>query len=79
MKTITEEIATLKYDEVLKLPRFKASLDKLLNRSEYGLILSIHSIMAEDLHSFVEKAINEGNAVLIERDRNGYVVTLWKD
>jgi len=76
---ITEEIAILRYDEACKLPRFKASLDKLLNRREYGLILSTHSIEAEDLHPFIEKAINEGNAVLIEREWNGYMVILWKD
>jgi len=77
--TQTDEIALLKYDEALRLPAFRASLDRLLNRRSFALILSPHSVDAEDLIPFISKAISEGNALLVEREWNGYRVTVWKD
>jgi len=76
---MTSEIEMLNYYEAIQLPKFKASLDRLLNRKAYDYILSIHHISPENLSQFVEKAISEGNAVLIQREWNGYMVTLWKD
>ncbi len=76
---ITEEIALMWHDEVVELPKFKDSLDRLLNKRAYNFILTTHSIEAEDLSQFVGKATDEGNAVLIQREHNGYMVTLWKD
>lgn len=72
-------IEALHYNEAIKLPKFKASLDRLLNKKAYDLILSTHSISLEDLSQFVLKATNEGNAVLIQREWNGYMVIVWKD
>ena len=72
------ELDALKYQEALNLPKFKVALDKLLNRPGFDLILSVHSITAEGLLSFIQKAIDEGNAVLIEREYNTYMVIVWK-
>ncbi len=74
-----KEIELLRVDEALQLPKFKASLDRLLNKISFDLILSCQSVATEDLPQFIEKATGEGNAVLIEREHNGYMVTLWKD
>lgn len=76
MKT---EIEALRYDEAVKLPKFKKSLDRLLNERAYEFILSTHSITQEELPRFIEKAISEGNAILIQREYCGYMVILWKD
>lgn len=73
------EIAALHYQEVTKLPKFKASLDRLLNRGVYDFCLTTHSIDPENLLQFVEKAVSEGNAVLIQQEWNGYMVIVWKD
>lgn len=74
-----KEIEMLRYYESVELPKFKASLDRLLNKKFYDLILSSHSVRKEELPQFVEKAITEGNAVLIEKGYNGYIVIVWKD
>lgn len=75
----SETLAMLKYTEALQLPKFKASLDRLLNRRNYDSILSTHSIDQKDLLQFTEKAISEGNAVLIQREYCGYMVIIWRD
>jgi len=72
------ELDALQYDEALHLPKFKASLDRLLNKKAYDYILSCYSVSSENLLQFVDKAIGEGNAVLIEREWNGYMVVLWR-
>ena len=68
----------LKYNEALNLPKFKAALNRLSNRKCFDYILDTHSVEAESLNQFVEKAVSEGNAVLIQKEWNGYSVTLWK-
>ena len=72
------ELDALKYDEALNLPKFKASLDRLLNRKAYDNILSCQSVSSENLLQFIEKATDEGNSILIEQEWNGYMVVLWK-
>uniref|UniRef100_A0A6M3IVI0 Uncharacterized protein n=1 Tax=viral metagenome TaxID=1070528 RepID=A0A6M3IVI0_9ZZZZ len=76
---IAEEISMLRYEEAVVLPKFKASLDRLLNKRAYDYVLTTHSVEAQDLPQFVEKAVNEGNAVLIEREHNGFMVVIWRD
>ena len=76
---VTELLQILKYNEAVELPKFKKSLDLLLNRKNFNYILGIHSVEAQDLCQFIEKAVSEGNAVLIEREYNGYMVIVWKD
>ena len=76
---LAEKVATLKYYEACKLPKFKACLDRLLNRAEFDWLFSTHSVDAAELLPFIEKAVKEGNSVLIEHEWNGYVVILWKD
>ena len=76
---MVSDIEALRYNEALQLPRFKASLDKLLNKKSYDLILTYHSMAKEDLPQFIDKALSEGNAILIERENCGYTVMLWKD
>ena len=76
---MVSDIEALRYNEALQLPKFKASLDRLLNKKSYDWILDCHSITAEDLSQFVDKAISEGNAILIQREYCGYMVTLWED
>ena len=73
------DIEALRYNEVIEIPKFKASLDRLLNKKAYDFILSVHSVTREDLPQFIDKAIGEGNAVLIQREYCGYMVILWKD
>ena len=73
------DLEALKYNEALKLPKFKAALDRLLNRREFDFILTAHSVPAGQLAGFIEQVISEGNAVLIEREWNGYIVVVWKD
>ncbi len=72
-------IGALHYNEAIKLPKFKASLDRLLNKKAYDYILSTHSVSPENLCQFVEKAVSERNAVLIQREYLGYMVIVWKD
>ena len=72
-------IEALQYIEALELPKFKASLDRLLNKKAYDLVLSTYSVTAEELPQFTDKAIGEGNAVLIQREWFGYMVVCWKD
>lgn len=76
---LAEEISMTKYNEAVELPKFKASLDRLLNKRAYDMVLTAHSVEEQDLCQFVEKAISEGNTVLIEREWNGFMVILWKD
>lgn len=76
---MVSEMEALRYDEVVKLPEFKNGLDRLLNKKAYDLILSTHSISPKDLSQFVEKAVSEGNAILIQQEWNGYMVIVWKD
>ncbi len=73
------EIETLRYNEALELPKFKAALDRLLNRKSYDFTLACQSVTAEALPQFIDKAISEGNAILIQREHCGYMVILWKD
>jgi len=74
-----EEVKKILDNEAVELPKFKASLDRLLNKRAYDSIFSVHSITLEDLPRFVEKAVNEGNALLIQREWNTYMVVVWKD
>jgi len=81
---MTEEYARLLRSSYLKssqvgLPKFKASLDRLLNRKAYDFILSAHSVDSDNLSQFVERAVSEGNAVLIQREYHGHMVVVWKD
>ena len=76
---MVSEIEALRYNEAVELPKFKSSLDRLLNKKAYDLILTTHSIEAENLSQFVDKAISEGNTILIQREYGGYMVVLWKD
>lgn len=76
---MVSNIEALRYDEAVSLPKFKASLDRLLDKKAYDFILTVHSISSEDLSRFVERAVGEGNAVLIQREWNGYEVIIWKD
>ena len=69
----------LHYNEAIELPKFKASLDRLLNRKEFEFILTTHHLNIEGLPPFIDKAISEGNAILIEKEYCGYNVALWKD
>ena len=77
--TIASEVELLRYNEAVELPRFKASLDRLLNKKAYDFLFATHSVTAEDLPRFIDKAISEGNAVLIQREYCGYMVILWRD
>jgi len=52
-----EDITTLKYIEALQLPKFKKSLDRLLNLKAYDTILSAHSIDEENLARFVSSGM----------------------
>jgi len=72
-------IEALRYQEALELPKFKAALDRLLNRKCFDYILDTHSVSPEELTDFVDKAICEGNAVLVQREYNGFFVVVWKD
>jgi len=76
---MVSEIEALHYTEAVELPKFKLSLDRLLNKKSYDWILVSHSVTAEDLPQFIDKAISEGNAVLIQRQWNSYMVVVWKD
>lgn len=76
---MVSSIEALHYNEAIELPKFKASLNRLLNKKAYDFILSCQSVTRENLLRFVDKAISEGNAVLIEREWNGYMVIVWKD
>ncbi len=76
---MVSDIEALRYNEAIELPKFKASLDRLLNKKAYDFILSTHSVSSENLSQFVEKAASEGNAVYIQREYCGYMVVLWKD
>lgn len=72
-------IEALCINEAVELPKFKAGLGRLLNKKAYDYILVTHSLTQQGLSSFIEKAIEEGNAVLIQREYCGYMVVLWKD
>jgi len=76
---IKNELEALAYDEMVKLPKFRASLERLLNKKAYMFLFTVHSITKEDLPQFIERATNEGNAVLIQHEHCGYMVVLWKD
>ena len=74
------DVEAMRYAETFELPKFKASLDRLLSKCAYDAILTtIHDIEISGLGQLVERATREGNAVLIERGYNGFAVTLWKD
>jgi len=73
------DIEVFNYREAFELPKFKASLNTLLNKKACDFILSAHSIDKEELLQFVERATEEGNAVLIQREWNGYMVIVWRD
>ena len=77
--TVISEIEALRYNEMIELPKFKAGLDRLVNKRIYNSVLSTHGVNPEDLLPFVEIAISEGNAVLIQREWNGYTIIVWKD
>ena len=77
--TTQEKIDALRYLEAVELPKFKESLDRVLNKTAFNFLLSTHSVTTEELPLFIEKAIREGNAVLIEREFCGSLVTLWRD
>ena len=76
---MVSEIEALRYSEAVELPKFKASLDRLLNKKSYDFILSVHSLSEEELPQFAERAVSEGNAVLIQREWNGFMAIVWKD
>ena len=76
---MVSDIEALRYDEAVSLPKFKASLDRLLDKKAYNFILTVHSISLEDLLGFVERTTSEGNVVLIQKGYNGYMVIVWKD
>ncbi len=76
---MVSDIEARRFIEAVELPKFKASLDRLLNKKAYDFILSTHSVSSENLSYFVEKAISEGNAVCIQREYCGYMVVLWED
>lgn len=73
------ELEALRYNEAMQLPKFRASLERLLNKEAYVSILSVQSLTPAQLPQFVEKALSEGNAVMIQREWGGYMVILWKD
>ena len=73
------DIDALRYNEALELPKFKVSLDRLLNRKEFDFIITTHYLDKTELSAFIDKAVFEGNAVLIEKAYCGYYITLWKD
>jgi len=78
--SIIKEISVMRYNEAVELPKFKASLDRLLNKPAYDSVLTTHNIPdQQDLSQFIERAISEGNVVLIEREWNGFMVILWRD
>ncbi len=68
----------MRFCETTQLPKFKKSLNRLLNRRDYDQILTCHSIPSEDLPAFIQQSLNEGNAILIEPEYCGYCVTVWK-
>ena len=74
---MVSEIKVLRHNA--ELPEFKKALDRVLNKRAFDFILFPHSISKEELPQFVEKAVAEGNAVLIQREWNGYLVIVWKD
>ena len=76
---IESDIEMLRHNEAVELPKFKESLDRLLNKKSYNFILTTRSVTVENLPQFIDKSISEGNAVLIQRDYLGYMVDLWKD
>ncbi|KKL07249.1 hypothetical protein LCGC14_2587880, partial [marine sediment metagenome] len=53
-------VEALHYNEAVELPKFKASLDRLLNKKAYDFILTTHSISTEILSQFVGRATLEG-------------------
>jgi len=62
------DIEALRYNEAIELPKFKDSLDRLLNRKEFDFILTVHHLDKAELQPFIDKAITEGNAILIEKE-----------
>ena len=74
------DIEAIKYNEALKLPKLRASIDRLINRGEYEHLFSEHHL--QDMYallSLVEKASLEGNALLIQHEYPGYCVIIWND
>lgn len=76
---MVSDIEELRHNEAIELPKFQVSLDRLLNKKSYDFILSAHSVTKEELPCFIERAVTEGNAILVQREYCGYMVVVWKD
>lgn len=72
-------LEALKDDEALNLPKLRDALGKLFNQKAFVYILCEEHVFPEELLSFCQKAVEEGNAFCVQREFNGYYVLLWKD
>ena len=71
-------IAKINYDEALKYPHFVKSLDNVL--CKYQSIITDHHVKnINELNVIVNKALEEGNGILIIPEYCGYIISVWKE
>ncbi len=66
-----------KYDEALHLPKFAASLERLINK--YSGVMSEHHVGKDALLPLLEQVTTEGNDFIVQWEYCGYVVMVWHD
>ena len=75
MVSIVEKV---KYIEALALPKLDRSIDRLVTKY-WSIMNEYHITSLGSALELIEKALEEGNSVLIRHDFIGYYIEVWKD
>ena len=73
---IAEQLAYIKYLEVLRLPKLEKSVNRLIDK--YADLMTEYHVAESELLPLIERSSQERLNMLILREYLGYLVLVWK-
>ena len=73
---IAEQLAHIKYLEVLGLPKLEKSVNRLIDK--YADLMTEYHVAESELLPLIERSSQERLNMLILREYLGYLVLVWK-
>ena len=68
----------IRYIEAALLPKLEDSFDRLVNKHR-TIMTDYHVTSLPGALAIIEKALEEGNGLLVRHDYAGYYIEVWKD
>ena len=73
---LVEQLAQIKYLDILNLPKLEKSVERLINK--YANLMTEYHVDESRLLPLVERSSQEGLNMIILEEYLGYLVLVWK-